>query len=199
MQALKSLQLQFDEVYLKAVYSFSGDCIDVHISNLIEPSPRRLVRPVDSEHVQFLTEEFKSNSTSFVILAGFVEDDCDIPCLKEPDCGTEVEVIGGNHSRIALQYLLASGHLTEETVRVKLYSGLTDDEALGVGVLHNSQAQKSKKMTFMDVSRLIRDKLKDCPQEDMLKEKQKLVKIFGLKVSIVSVCTSVFWHRSSHP
>ena len=161
----------------------------MHISNLIEPSPRRLVRSVDSEHVQFLTEEFKTNSTSFVILAGFVENDCDVLSLREPDCGTEVEVIGGNHSRIALQYLLASGYLTEETVRVKLYSGLTDDEALEVGVFHNSQAQKSKKMTFMDVSRLIRDKLKDCLPENMLKEKQKLAKIFGLKVSIISSST----------
>ena len=87
----------------------------MHISNLIEPSLRRLVRSVDSEHVQFLTEEFKTNSTSFVILAGFVENDCDVLSLREPDCGTEVEVIGGNPSRIALQYLLASGYLTEET------------------------------------------------------------------------------------
>ena len=44
-------------------------------------------------------------------------------------------------------------------------------------------------MTFMDVSRLIRDKLKDCLPENMLKEKQKLAKIFGLKVSIISSST----------
>ena len=155
----------------------------MHLSNLVEPAPERLVRPVNSDHVQFLTEEFRKNSTSFVMLAGLVGEECELTTLAEPDCGIEVETIGGNHSRIALQYLMASGQLVEEKVKVKLYHGLTNDEALEIGVYHNAQAQKSKQMSFMDISRLIRDKLEHCSPDNILGEKKKLAQIFGQKVS----------------
>ena len=62
-------------------------------------------------------------------LAGLVGEECELTTLAEPDCGIKVETIGGNHSRIALQYLMASGQLVEEKVKVKLYHGLTSDEA----------------------------------------------------------------------
>ena len=143
----------------------TGDCVEVHITNLAEPACERLVRPVDPDHVQYLTDEMRKSAELFIVLAGMVDEEVDLDQLKEPNCGTDVEVLGGNHTRIALQYLHSSNHLHKETVKVRVYKDLTDAEALSIGYLHNKQAEKSKKMTFMDETRLVKVKCKfrqDC-------------------------------------
>ena len=116
------------------------------------------MRPVDPDHVKFLTDELRQSADLFVMLAGLVHDTVELDELKEPHCGVDVEVLGGNHTRIALQYLLSSGHLQKECVKVRIYKDLTNDEALSVGYLHNKKAEKSKKMTFMDETRLVKVK-----------------------------------------
>ena len=106
-----------------------------------------------------LTEEFRKSSSQFVMLAGLIKDEdmpIDLETLKAADCGLEVETLGGNHTRIALQYLHAAGQLENGVVKVRIYHGLTDDEALEVGFMHNKKAELSKKMSFMDQSRLIK-------------------------------------------
>ena len=146
-------------------FKISGDCVEVHISNLIEPAASRLVRPVDPDHVRVLTEEFRRSSSQFVVLAGHVDDGIDTNILREPDCGVSVETLGGNHTRIALQYLNSANQLQNGMVKVCLYQGLSDDEALEVGFLHNKQAELSKKMSFMDQARLIKVSVLNCISE----------------------------------
>ena len=91
-----------------------------------------------------LTEEFRKSSSQFVMLAGLIKDEdmpIDLETLKAADCGLEVETLGDNHTRIALQYLHAAGQLENGVVKVRIYHGLTDDEALEVGFMHNNEGR----------------------------------------------------------
>ncbi|KAH3856684.1 hypothetical protein DPMN_099277 [Dreissena polymorpha] len=59
---------------------------DVHIENLIPPSPKRASRLLDLEHVKFLMDSFQSGVfQQLTILVGMVPDDCDPSILKMKD------------------------------------------------------------------------------------------------------------------
>ncbi len=95
----------------------------------------RLIRPLDPIHVADIVKGLKSNPQQYCILAGvLVEGELN----DLTDSGkTRVEVIGGNHTRAAFQALVADGTLQCETLKVKVYTGLTTAEALQVGYRHN--------------------------------------------------------------
>jgi hypothetical protein len=63
--------------------------------------------------------------------------------------GMRIEVIGGNHTKAALMTLYRQG-LRNPYVQMTLYEGLTDEEALKVGLHHNETNLKAKPMSFLD-------------------------------------------------
>ena len=171
--------------YFSLLFHPSGDCLDVHITNLVGPESSRMVRPVDSEHVETLKGVFMKKTTSFLVMAGLCDQDVDVTKLKKENM-YQIETIGGNHTRIALQSLLAAGQLAapDQLVKVKIYKDLSDTEALQVGYEHNQQALNAKQVTFMDVCRIIRKHLKDKSKKEVTKEKAKLSQIFGYEVCL---------------
>ena len=86
-------------MHLKST-SPTGDAVKVHVSNLIEPVPSRLVRSLDQTHVEVLQEELRQVDTTFCVVVGvyFTLDEHTIKELESP-CNLKVEVIGGNHTR----------------------------------------------------------------------------------------------------
>ena len=65
--------------YQPCIFTFSADCIDVHISNMVGPDEERQCRPVDPRHVERLKAQYKRSTTSLVVLAGMItEPDVDI-------------------------------------------------------------------------------------------------------------------------
>ena len=91
----------------------------MYVSNLIEPGPSRLVRSLDQAHVEMLKEELRQVGSSFCVVVGvyFTLDGHSYKELEKP-CNLKVEVIGGNHTRAALQNLLKEGELAKETISV---------------------------------------------------------------------------------
>lgn len=148
----------------------------------------RLVRHIDEVHVQTLKEEYKRTSTSFGILAGVVWGNVDVKTLKEPQVN-KIEVIGGNHLRAALQELHKEGTLLRQTLLVKLYSGLTNEECLQIGYYHNEVISKSKQMTFMEIAELMRRKLEEPGKKRAAKKALSI--ILGYDVS------TLLYHNSS--
>ncbi|KAH3773748.1 hypothetical protein DPMN_175116 [Dreissena polymorpha] len=64
----------------------------------------------------------------------------------------EVKVLGGNHTRAAIESLFSSG-MMGGTVLVTLFENLTDEDALLIGVSHNQQDEEAKFMSFIDKTR----------------------------------------------
>ena len=46
----------------------TGDAVKVHVSNLTEPVPSKLVRSLDQAHVEILKEELRQVGTSFCVV-----------------------------------------------------------------------------------------------------------------------------------
>ena len=105
----------------------------MHVSNLIEAVPSRLVRFLDQAHVEVLKEELRQEGTSFCVVVGvyFTLDGHSYQELEKP-LNLKVEVIGGNHTRAALQDLLKEGELARETISVKLFRDLSNTKCLEI-------------------------------------------------------------------
>jgi hypothetical protein len=70
----------------------------------------------------------------------------------------EIEVLGGNHTRLALQSLFDEGLLTSPIVKVNLYKALPRTEALAIGMQHNVILEEKKKpLSFVDKVKLMRE------------------------------------------
>ena len=76
--------------------------MEVHINNIVEPGDSRKVRMLDTKHVNFLEESFRSSpGANFHLLAGnLIKGNMD-DVKKEGRA--EIEAIGGNHTRAALK------------------------------------------------------------------------------------------------
>ncbi|XP_052283019.1 uncharacterized protein LOC127879939 [Dreissena polymorpha] len=157
---------------------------DVHIENLIPPSPKRASRLLDLEHVKFLMDSFQSGVfQQLTLLVGMVPDDCDPSKLKMKGAG-QVETLGGNHTREALQGLLRRGLATITTVKMNIYSALSTCTALTVGWQHNVCLQeKQKPLSFIDKVRLMRQVRPSMHMSptDMKAWKETLSSIFHVK------------------
>ena len=160
----------------------TGDAVKVHISNLIEPVRSRLVRSIDESHVEVLKEELRQVGSSFCVVVGvcFTLDGHSIKELEKP-CDMKVAVIGGNHTRAALQDLVKEGELSKETISVKLYRDLSNTECLEIGFFHNKSLEKSRTMTFIEICKLMRKKLTSSSKRRAAKK--ELAQILGCKVS----------------
>ena len=119
-----------------------------------------------------------------LLVGNVMEDITDVDALKES--GTyEVEVLGGNHTRAAIQNLRSKGLWSTSIVKMNVYRRLTTIEALQQGQLHNDVLNKSKKPTFMDNCRLIRS-LKPAGQspDDIRSWKEDLMTVYSYTVSL---------------
>ena len=149
---------------------FSGTHIQVHISNLINPGVQRRVRDLDYAHIDRLKTAFKTSyRTEFNSLVGLVinkpltDDEYVIPGRAT------VEVLGGNHSRVALQELNM-----QQCVPMVLYYNLSDKQALTIGVEHNRTNENAKLMTFVETILLFRNVLEIKRKENVEKTKRQI-------------------------
>ncbi|KAH3866679.1 hypothetical protein DPMN_029778 [Dreissena polymorpha] len=99
-------------------------------------------------------------------------------------CAGQVEALGGNHTREALQGLLRRGLATITTVKMNMYSALSTCTALTVGWQHNVCLQeKQKPLSFIDKVRLMRQVRPSMHMSptDMKAWKEALSSIFHVK------------------
>jgi hypothetical protein len=88
----------------------------------------------------------------------------------------DVEILGGNHSRAALESLYSSG-LMDGTVMVTLYKVMSNEQALQIGVMHNLHDEDAMFMTFMEKVGVVKN-IKSTSK----KWSATAMKIFGFKV-----------------
>ena len=148
------------------------------------PSEVGMVRQVDYDHVNKLEKSFRDNSTQISMLAGHVRQKVPMEVLAQPG-RVSVEVLGGNHTRLALQSLHDKGLLLEPLIRMTIY--FTDVEQLQIGVHHNEILKESKPMTFMEKAALMRSRqpegFRKKSQGDVDSWKKELQVIFSCAVS----------------
>ena len=158
----------------------------MHVSNLIAPHPSRATRNIDYEHVGTLTNSFKEfDHGQLVIVVGMLTNEAiKLDNLHVEGTGN-IEVLGGNHTRQALQSLLQRGLLCEKTVKVNLYKPLPITAALAIGYQHNAVLHEKKRpLTFMDKVKIMRQ-CRPAQQMDRTQNnewKDMLVTIFRAKV-----------------
>ncbi|XP_062620882.1 uncharacterized protein LOC134282490 [Saccostrea cucullata] len=145
-----------------------GRCVEVNVKNLVAPHPLRCLRSIDRKHVESLKESFKTRPENSVIFFGIVfGENIDLNDLNKIG-SFQIETIGGNHSRIALQELFDEGLLKEPTIHVKLYKNLTDTEALKLGFDHNVSHELAKPTSAEELLFLFRRELqKKVTEEEM--------------------------------
>ncbi|XP_053393670.1 uncharacterized protein LOC128555411 [Mercenaria mercenaria] len=158
---------------------FSGT-FDVHVCNLCPPHPSRSTRLLDHDHVGNLVESFQGNGCGqLVMMIGMVSPGTDLSRLREPG-EAMIEVLGGNHTREALQALEKKGALDVEHVKVRLYRSLPQTSALALGFQHNYLLHEKKRaVTFLEKVKLMRDCRLDNKSETEWKD--MLVIVFRLK------------------
>jgi hypothetical protein len=115
------------------------------------------VRDLDPVHVKELEEQFLKSRSLFCVLVGYIPTKrTNLSNLASPGSG-QVETIGGNHTRQALQNLHKQGkclHITH--VNVNIYEALTNIEAMQLGFMHNEQHEHSKASSFEEKVKLFR-------------------------------------------
>ena len=120
------------EAQLISYCVFLTGLFTVPVKCLIEPRKSRLIRDPNMEYVAALKEEMINNPTSNVApLIGVVHLKEDEPFDKKHPEAYVYEVIGGNHSRIALNQILLCDQSNIYRFRtVSVYnSSITDVEA----------------------------------------------------------------------
>lgn len=165
---------------------------DVHVNNLTAPHPSRITRVLHHDHVDTLMDSFQENDCGqIVILVGMLTSEgVSVATLKE-EGSAAIEVLGGNHTREALQSLYVKGVLACKTVKVSLYNPLTTTAALAIGYQHNAILHEKKRpLSFVDKVRLMRDcrPAVDMNKEELAEWKDMLLVIFRVKVSLISLC-----------
>ncbi|XP_035657765.1 uncharacterized protein LOC118403262 [Branchiostoma floridae] len=108
---------------------------------MIEPMWKRLCRHADPGHVDKLVTAFKNcRDGPYTILAVHIVGVAPADFNKRNLQGYTYEVIGGNHTRLALQKLLAEDPSADayRNVRARVYCDLSDSLAKRVGMDHNN-------------------------------------------------------------
>lgn len=171
---------------------FLGNCVQTSLFNLIAPAPTREVREVDKKHVAILKTLLKKNQCFTIFLGNIPLTNYvfNVAALAE-DNSCQIETIGGNHTRIALQELLSEGFEIPKLVQCKLYKGLPDDIALCLAYEHNEGNTSGKPMSVENMLVLFRrELLKAIPDAEFPDQitpeqlriwKTKLVRILNLK------------------
>ncbi|XP_053393658.1 uncharacterized protein LOC123543365 [Mercenaria mercenaria] len=153
------------------------ECVSVHLDNLVGPMDGRAVRPVLTSHVKELEEAFLKNrvQSQYKILVGLLVDGS-IEMASKPG-GCTVEVLGGNHTRIALQTLRKRGLWKLDELRVEVHANIDDQECLSLGIQHNVVDKQALEMCFMDEVRLIRKLMTSNPSQ----AREAMRHVFNLK------------------
>ena len=170
--------------------------MEVSVNCLVAPSPEHSFRDVNTEFVRILEEEIETNPHSqFTLMACCLNKDVNITEVAEGK--HQLQVIGGNHSRIALQslHLKYPDRPAYQKCTIKLYINLTDQECLRVGYIHNKIHNFALTSSFEDLTKLFQRHLKfkgEKPGKQITKRwKNSLVEILGLdkeKVGFFSRC-----------
>ena len=152
-------------------------------------------------HKMFQVMEENAYNPGSNILLGHVPDLPAAEVRREdlPKGIYEIEVIGGNHTRAALQVLRSKHPEREEfsSWPVRVFAGLSDDQALKLGHEHNKAHEAARKTTFEEFCRLFRRKL-TCTlgtpgvsaglrRRTLTPWKKKLVALLDLEVGVSSI------------
>lgn len=140
------------------MHSVNGEFIPT--GELCEPTLSALCRPLDPSHVVKLKEAIRIDPIlTHSIMLGHTED-TDVTRIKN---GTaKVEIIGGNHTRQAIQELLADDSLPASLKQklakwpCKVYNGLHPRQKLYLAIQHNTANENIKLMLYEDVCFLMR-------------------------------------------
>ncbi|XP_052797596.1 uncharacterized protein LOC128229814 isoform X1 [Mya arenaria] len=130
----------------------------VHISNLVGPDWKVSTRAVDHGHVQDLQSPFQGSfHGQLVVLYGIVQKRM-LGKVEEPG-SCQIQTIGGNHTRIALQELRSKGVETPSLVQCHLYCDtIPRENALVLGLHHDMVHEElSKPLSFLDKAKIMRD------------------------------------------
>lgn len=113
---------------------------------LVAPGESREVRPLDPEHAKKLEKDMKRNpDCNFTKLLLHIRKDPHEVDVEKLNSGEYTfEVLGGNHTRYALQTLGQHNMFVDAAV----YAGLSDGQALCLGLQHNQLHKNAKPMTF---------------------------------------------------
>lgn len=134
-------------------YVFIGTNVKVHIGNLREAEEKMKIRPINDEHVEELANSMIHSFDQYTTLVGLVNVNCDVNKLDQPGTGT-VQVLGGNHTRAALEIIHEMDVLRTEAkykfVKMDLYRNLTNEQALFIAFRHNDIHEHSRAMTFQE-------------------------------------------------
>lgn len=103
-----------------------------------------------------------------------LKDGFDIPLLGTSRY-VNVETIGGNHARVALQKLLKEGINMSPTVYMTLYKGLSDTESLELGFDHNVVHELGRPISPEEQRLLFRRELLKLTDADELNNPQNQV------------------------
>lgn len=136
------------------------------------PHPARCLRQIDRKHVDSLKAAFRKRPENNIIFFGnILKDDFDIRLLGTSGY-VNVETIGGNHSRVALQELLEEGINMSPTVYMTIYKGLCDTEALKLGFDHNVGHELGRPTSPEELMLLFRRELLKLIDEEELNNPQ---------------------------
>jgi hypothetical protein len=179
----------------------------IHMENLVEPHSSRRVRNLNVKHVNILKEQFVKNAaTKMIPMVGNIPDGEAKEIKKvieqlQAAGSIKVEVIGGNHTRKALQELNFSQEHKDDprfqTWAVQLYAGLNSSQALKVGLCDNELHELCRKATYCEMVMLMREILsshilkgpiniyiKNDDKEKKVKWMDLLTPMYGCKVCL---------------
>jgi hypothetical protein len=129
--------------------------IIVPTAALIPPHPTRLFRPLCEDHVNRLAKELHIHPTEKPLILGHIPDISAAAIEKSSLQGGiyDIECIGGNHTREAIKGLRSDDPQNEylKFWPVRLYAGLTDQQALAKGHLHNMRHKLARQTTFEEL------------------------------------------------
>lgn len=165
----------------------------------MQPAKERLFRPPDDSHIEELKESFRKNSVGVIApLIAHIPNTLPNDVIKDGISTGQyfLEVIGGNHTRIALQDICAEMGIHKCTV--KIYGNLSDSQALFLAHEHNLMHNVTKYTSFKDYVTCFRSVLlqklepldtiseEPIPNDTVLEWKRVLVNILGLQVGWLS-------------
>lgn len=166
--------------------NFTADSLKIKVDLLEPPEKSTMCRPLDLSHVEDMKMAIKNNPTKCTILIGCVNN-ATVAQITSGAVG--VEVIGGNHTREAVQQLRRDACTPAELKKAiefwpcKVYTGLSIKEKLHLGVAHNDLHTNSKNMQFPDHCFLFRQLWRDDKSESNWRN--DIVAVLRLKVSMI--------------
>ncbi|XP_019622105.1 PREDICTED: uncharacterized protein LOC109468291 [Branchiostoma belcheri] len=113
---------------------------EIPVDRMVSPHWRRLCRQPEPSHVEDLRVKFKATpDMSFTVLAVHLPGITPEAFQPNEIATYEYEVLGGNHTRLALQKLRQEqpDNTSFQTRMAKVYCGLPDSLAKRVGIVHN--------------------------------------------------------------